>query len=345
MKDEPLVSIVTPVHNGAEFLEECIESVLAQTYTNWNYTIVDNASSDATPAIAGRYAAADSRIRHLRFDEFVDVTASYNRAFDSVSPDSEFCKVVGADDLLFPECVARMVAAASVSETVGMVSAYQLWDSQRIHLHGLPHTTTFAPGMEILRGSLLGEFSVTGGPTATMLRSAFVHERRPFYPSGFRHEDSEAALWLLSRHDFAFVPQVLTFRREQRGARITWSYDMNSHDAEMIVFALRYGRLVLDEREQRLRVRHLLGTYVWWHVRQFPRISRLRDPEFFEFHSAKRRQILAEAPDDRDVVLAMGIVGALLARGAGHRGGVGSSKRGSVTRTIRTAVRGYTRSS
>ncbi len=152
-----------------------------------------------------------------------------------------------------------------------------------------------------------------------MLRSAFVRERTPFYLNGFRHEDSEASLWLLTRHDFAFVHQVLTFRREQNGARITWSFDMNSQDPEMIVFHLRYGRLVLDDREYRLRLRRLLATYVWWHVRQFPRISRLRDPEFFELHSAKRQQILAESRGDRDVALAMSIVGALLARGAAHR--------------------------
>ena len=46
------VSVVTPVYNGAEFLAECIESVLAQTYTNWNYTIVNNCSTDETLAIA-----------------------------------------------------------------------------------------------------------------------------------------------------------------------------------------------------------------------------------------------------------------------------------------------------
>src|SRR4051794_27053545 len=108
--DTPLVSIVTPVYNGEPYLAECIESVLAQTYDNWDYTIVDNASTDATPSIAARYAARDPRIRHLRFDELADVTANHNRAFESISPASEFCKMLQADYWLYPECLSRMVA-------------------------------------------------------------------------------------------------------------------------------------------------------------------------------------------------------------------------------------------
>jgi len=74
---QPLVSVLTPVYNGAEFLSECIESVLAQTYQNWEYTIVDNCSTDGTAEIARRYAAKDSRIRLHQNTEFLRL---YGRA-------------------------------------------------------------------------------------------------------------------------------------------------------------------------------------------------------------------------------------------------------------------------
>ena len=61
--DVPLVSVLTPVYNCEKYLRTCIESVLAQTYTNWEYVIVNNCSTDGTLAIAQEYAAADSRIR------------------------------------------------------------------------------------------------------------------------------------------------------------------------------------------------------------------------------------------------------------------------------------------
>ncbi len=313
-RNDPLVSVVTPVYNGAEYLTECIESVLAQTYENWEYTIIDNASNDATPEIAQSFAAQDSRVRHLRFEEFVDATTNHNRAIDAISPRSEFCKVVQGDDWLYPECLALMVAAASVSDTVGIVSSYQLLSDGRVHLNGLPYSTTFASGREILRSTMLG-VNVTGAPTATMLRSAFVRERRPFYQEHFRHMDTEAMLWLLTQHDFAFVHQVLSFARLQHGSRSTWSSWMNTHVPEHITFLLRYGPSALESSEFRAQLRAGLRSYVWWHVRQSPRVSRLRDPEFFKLHDLERQLILAEAGGDAEVTVAMLLVEAMLLRG------------------------------
>ncbi len=315
MSNAPLVSVVTPVYNGETYIAECIESVLAQTYQHWDYTIVDNASTDATSEIARSYAARDPRIRHLRFDDFVDANRNHNRAFEAISPESEFCKMVQADDWLFPECIERMVGAASASDRIGIVSAYQLVE-RRLDLGGLPHDRSVYSGNEILRETLLGHMNVTGSPTATLLRSDQVRARCPFWEPSLRHDDTEAMLWLLTRCDFAFVHQVLTFRRAQEGSRYSWSESVNSHGAEDIVFLLRYGRPVLDGTEYATRLRERLTSYVWWHVRQFPRMSRLRDPEFFELHRTERRQILANADGDRTVVAAMNIVGALLARDA-----------------------------
>ena len=59
----PLVSVVCPVYNGETYLRECVDSVLAQTYSSWDLAIVNNCSSDRTLAIAQEYAARDSRIR------------------------------------------------------------------------------------------------------------------------------------------------------------------------------------------------------------------------------------------------------------------------------------------
>src|SRR5438445_11379449 len=101
-QDGPLVSVMTPVYNGASYLKECIDSVLAQSYSNWNYTIVNNCSNDETAQIAEEYTRKDKRIRLHNNTDFLDIIANHNKAFSLISPESKYCKVVSADDWLLP---------------------------------------------------------------------------------------------------------------------------------------------------------------------------------------------------------------------------------------------------
>ena len=116
---QPLVSIVTPVYNEEEHLAECIESVLAQTYQNWDYTIVDNCSTDRSLEIALWYAAKDSRIRVHANKQFLNMLANHNVAVRQISPVSKYCKVVLADDWIFPECLERMVTVGEAYPSAG----------------------------------------------------------------------------------------------------------------------------------------------------------------------------------------------------------------------------------
>src|SRR5690349_14046949 len=120
MPSAPLLSVVTPADNGELFLRECIESVLAQTYSNWEYIILNNCSTDATLAIVKEYAAHDQRISVQSNDVLLDVISNHNKAFRLISSTRSYCKVVSADDWLYPECIARMVDLAETHRTVGI---------------------------------------------------------------------------------------------------------------------------------------------------------------------------------------------------------------------------------
>ncbi len=78
-KYEPLISIITATYNHENYIAECIESVLCQTYENWEMIIVDDASTDKTPYIVEQYAKKDNRIKFIRNEKnngplFFDVT-------------------------------------------------------------------------------------------------------------------------------------------------------------------------------------------------------------------------------------------------------------------------------
>src|SRR5215468_3228733 len=100
--NRPLVSIVTPVYNGGQYLAKCIESVLAQTYEAFEYIIVNNCSTDCSLEVAKEYERKDKRVRVQTNSKFVGLIENHNIAFRSISEDSTYCKVVCADDWIYP---------------------------------------------------------------------------------------------------------------------------------------------------------------------------------------------------------------------------------------------------
>ena len=109
MYDRPTVSIGLPVHNGAAFLAEAIESIPAQTFTDFELVISDNASTDRTPEICRSYTAADGRIRYYRQEANIGAARNYNVVFQRSS--GKYFKWAAHDDLIRPTYLARCVAA------------------------------------------------------------------------------------------------------------------------------------------------------------------------------------------------------------------------------------------
>jgi len=104
MGPQPLVSVVTPFYNTREFLAECIESVLRQTYANWEYVLVNNKSTDGSEEVVQPYVERfPDKIRLIHTDSFLTQVQNYNFALAQISPHSKYCKMVQADDWILPE--------------------------------------------------------------------------------------------------------------------------------------------------------------------------------------------------------------------------------------------------
>jgi glycosyltransferase involved in cell wall biosynthesis len=286
-RQEPLVSVVTPVYNGEPYLRECIESVLAQTYENWDYTIVNNCSTDRTLDIAREYAAKDSRIRIHCNEAFVRVIANYNIAFRQVSPQSKYCKVVAADDWLFPECLEKMVGLAEKHPGVAIVGAYGLYSHPEMGMVcvGLSYPSTVVPGgREACRLRLLGGPYVFGTATSVLFRSDIVRSRYSFYNESNFHADSEACFEFLGHHDFGFVHQILTFRRVQENSLTSFSKNFNTYLPGVLYELVKYGAKYLSEDELQQQISKHLQSYYRYLGEQ---VYKRREPKFWSFHREK----------------------------------------------------------
>ena len=209
---QPFVSVVTPFHNTAPYLAQCIESVLAQTHTHFEYILVDNCSTDRSEEIAEAYAFRDSRIRLIRRSQLLSQAQNYNSALTEISDSSTYCKVVQADDFIFPNCLESMVRAFEQSGSIGLVSSYWLRGNS-VKGSDFPFSGTKHPGKEVALLWLRKGVFVFGSETTVMYRSSLVRSGQPFYGESLLHADSEKCLQILEQWDFGFVPQILSCNR------------------------------------------------------------------------------------------------------------------------------------
>jgi len=105
--DMTLVSIALPVHNGENFVREALDSILNQTYTNFELVISDNASSDMTEQICREYAATDKRIRYFRQETNIGAAPNHNFVFQQSK--GEYFKWASHDDVLMPTFLEKCV--------------------------------------------------------------------------------------------------------------------------------------------------------------------------------------------------------------------------------------------
>jgi glycosyltransferase involved in cell wall biosynthesis len=297
------VSVVTPVYNGAQFLAECIEGVLKQSYNDWEYIIHDNVSTDESAHIAEQYAAADPRIRVIRAPDFVGIWRNHNRALRLISPETRYCKIVHADDLLYPECLERMVAVADAHPSVGLVSAYRLVgkDLDGGGVFDLKEST--APGRAVIRRYFFDHRPVTGSPSTLLFRADVIRNSGSFFDEDFWHGDADAANRVLMDWDCGFVHQVLTFTRLHPAAQTTRSCRINTYLPSDGRVLLRYGRLTLAEPDYRRLVRRFLRQYAWFLVKQTLRPWRYADSDYQQFHLHEIDCMVADAAQDRETCL------------------------------------------
>ncbi len=223
---------------------------MRQTYTNFEYVLVDNCSSDRSSEIAKEYAARfPDKIRFLHTDSFLSQVQNYNFALSCISPKSKYCKMVQADDWIFPECLRSMLELAEAHPSVGIVSAYEL-EGDHASLGGLSYPSPEVSGREVCRLYFLKYTLLFGTPTSLLMRSELVRSRNPFYEE--RHapfEDFHVCFDALRTWNFGFVHQVLTYSRRDNESMLSrirpFQFELFSRFSTIVV----HGRDFLSNEE------------------------------------------------------------------------------------------------
>ena len=125
MGTDPTISIVLSTHNGQRYIDTAIESVVAQTYRNWELIIVDDASSDDTPTKIAAWVKRDPRIKTIRLPENRKIPGAVNEGYRLAA--GELYSRVADDDWFAPEALARMLKVLQSRPEVDVVYTDYTW--------------------------------------------------------------------------------------------------------------------------------------------------------------------------------------------------------------------------
>jgi len=285
----PFVSVVTPFYNTEDYLPECIESVLQQTYSNWEYILVNNCSTDKSVEIAEHYVKLHpGKLRLEHNAVFVSQVQNYNQALRLISTNSKYCKVVQADDVIFPQCLELMVETAERDPSIGVVGSYAI-EGRIVCFDGVPYPSPVMSGSMVCRLFFREGFYLFGSPTQLLLRSDLVLSRAPFYDESYiPFEDAAVIFKLLAEHNFGFVHQVLTFSRRDNASVMKALLDLDSPKAFELFMLREFGRGFLEPNEYQETLRRKEREYSQLLVDS---MVALRGREFCKFHGSMLKRM------------------------------------------------------
>lgn len=122
MEDYGLVSIITPTYNCARFIGDTIESILAQSYPNWELLVTDDCSTDDTCAAVEKYAARDPRIRLFRLPENSGAGIARNNSIREAR--GRFIAFCDSDDRWYPDKLAKQLAFMTARDCALSYTSY-----------------------------------------------------------------------------------------------------------------------------------------------------------------------------------------------------------------------------
>jgi glycosyltransferase involved in cell wall biosynthesis len=212
----PRISICIPTYNMAQFIGLSVQSVLNQTYCDFEIVICDNASTDNTSDILGRFQ--DLRIKFFRNSKNVGAISNFNLAIERAS--TEWIKFLEADDLLEPTCLEKCMAMVRRDSEVDVVSVGRT----RIYADGTPFLREVHWKTEVVSGMTVRQrvhirHNEFGTPTDVMLRKNLLDSVGGF-DTDYGTYLNDWDLWLKCQEKarkVAFIAESLVLVRTHSG--------------------------------------------------------------------------------------------------------------------------------
>lgn len=213
MNKQPLISVIVPVYNAENYIAKCIESILEQTYNSFQLIVVNDGSSDNSPAICNSYAEKDSRITFVS-QENKGVSAARNAALDVSRGD--YITFVDSDDYIVPDALERMLDYLREYDADLCICGYILDNNIRKKIITTYETPKVFSGAEILK-EYISTCNISSMLWAKMYRSSLFESIR--FPLNKIHEDAYVMPEILAKAEKTVcIPDCLFCQSLSKGS-------------------------------------------------------------------------------------------------------------------------------
>ena len=158
MNTQTLISIIMPMHNSAAFVSEAIESVLAQSYREWELIIVDDESTDASVSIVEAYAQKDSRIRLFRNPKPIKMPSAPRNMGLSMAK-GRYIAFLDSDDMWLPEKLTQQIPLMQNPQVAIVYSNYEKMTESGKKTGRVIKAPRQADYKKLLRGNVIGNLT------------------------------------------------------------------------------------------------------------------------------------------------------------------------------------------
>ncbi len=265
----PLVAVVTPVYNGTPYIKTTLACVQAQCYPNLIHVVLDNASTDGTPAVIAD-AARDGRVPILtrRNATVLPQVQNWNAAMALTPPEARYVKFLCADDLIRADAIERLVAVAESKPNVHLVAAMDVFDDWVKPSYFAAGDSVY-DGRDSARRLLSGEIPWFPFPHL-FFRATPERLAQAFNPAAAPAQDADLAMRILLEGDMGFVDAPLFYTRKHQNAVTSQIGGDGMFIAPGLARLKRYGGEVLSAPElaelyhgtTRMVLRHILAWRV-----------------------------------------------------------------------------------
>ena len=259
MNQEPLISVIVPVYNVERYLDQCLESIVNQSYRHLEILVVDDGSTDNSGMMCDRWAERDERIRVIHQPNG-GLSAARNSALDVMK--GEWVIMVDSDDLLHPEATATLVKAITQHNADIVVGDYIAFNDNELPQwpdnQGKDGTSRTFSQEEALT-AIFYQQGLTHSAWARIYRADLFDGIR--YPVGQLYEDLAIIYPLLKKCDKVVKIDPIVYGYRQRESSILGNFSPRRADVLEICEGLENLTLNQDQRYLKSVRSRLLSAY------------------------------------------------------------------------------------